>query len=799
MKTIKIILYSLLSLLVILIIAGLIFVNSISIGSRPVYEGELEMSGLEADVEVIRDERGMPHIYAENEPDLYTAVGYIMAQERLWQMDLIRRATTGELSEIFGEDYIQTDLFLRSLRMTEKSKMVISKTDPEILESMKCFVNGVNHYISQAGKKLPPEFRILGYRPDPWTIENTANIIGYMGWDLASGNLSNDVFMYKLIKHIGLEAAINMIPYYNYTGDPVYPGFELTDDQLAAVSGFALAVDKIKELGISPFCGSNNWAVSGEKTETGSPVLSNDMHLGLSSPGIWIQMHQVVPGKLNVTGVIVPGEPFIVAGHNENIAWGMTNLMVDDVDLYLEKINDDKTKYMLDGEWQDIKTVKEIIEVKKENSVEMELKYTHHGPVISAFRDINDADISMRWSGNDMSNEIAAVYLLNRAKNWHDFKLALSNFNSISQNFVYADIIGNIGMQTGGGVPLREGHGAFIQPGDNSKYDWEGYVPHDKLPYSFNPENGFVSSANNKTVFPDKYPYYIGTYFSMPYRINRIREMLNEQESYSIDDFKRMITDRHSDYAKKLTGLLLEVLHKTDDLNDLERKIYDNLSVWDFDMSPDLFTPTFFEFFRDTLAEMLLEDDMGEIYNIFSGKIRDYYLLMIITGEHQLYIDDKNTEEVETLEDILLSSFRRTAVRLKDKYTIDTSKWLWGDLHCFTAQHPLGTVGILDKFFGLNVGSFRVGGSNHTVSTYSYGANFEIDHGASERHVYNTADWDESYTVIPTGISGVPSSEFYCSQTETYCNDGFYRDHFSREAVEEAALYNFILKPAESK
>ncbi len=795
MKTLKLIIYSVISLLFIALVITFIIVKTIANGAKPVYEGEIVIPGLESAVEVMRDERGMPHIYAGNEHDLYKAVGYIMAQERLWQMDLIRRATTGELSEIFGEDYVQTDLFLRSLRMTEKSKMVLADTNAEILDCINNFVEGVNFYIQEAGKKLPPEFRILGYEPDPWTAENTANIIGYMGWDLAGGSLSGDVFMYKLMEQIGREEAVKLIPYYDYTGDPVYPDFSPGEETLTALADIAESANKLEELGIVSFSGSNNWAVNGERSETGKPLLSNDMHLGLSSPGIWIQMHMVVPGSLNVTGVAVPGQPFIVAGHNENIAWGMTNLMVDDVDLYLEKTNEDKSKYLLDGEWRDIKSVREIIKVKKEDDRELEMLYTHRGPIISGFRDIEDADISMRWSGNDMSNEIAAVYSLNRADNRADFNEALSYFNSISQNFVYADTDGNIGLQTGGGIPLREGHGAFVQAGDSSRYDWKGYVPHELLPDSYNPEDGSVSSANNKTVAPSSYPYYIGTYYSMPYRINRIRQMLGNKDVFSIDDFKNMVTDRKSDYAASLCRLLLETLQRTDEMSRLEREVFDNLSVWDFNMSPDMFTPTFFEYYRMTLADQLLEDDMGELYKSFNSQVRDYYLLMIIKGEHKLYIDDLNTEEEETLDDILLLAYRETIEKLRENYSSDTSRWLWGDIHKFTASHPLGSVSILNSLFGFNEGPYRVGGSNHTVSPYSYGKDFVIDHGASQRHIYNTADWDESYTVIPTGISGVPSSEFYCSQTATYCADGFYKDHFSEEAVKEAAIYTLLLKP----
>ncbi|MCD4770185.1 MAG: penicillin acylase family protein, partial [Bacteroidales bacterium] len=520
----------------------------------------------------------------------------------------------------------------------------------------------------------------------------------------------------------------------------------------------------------------------------------NDMHLGLSSPGIWIQMHLVIPGKLNVTGVVIPGEPFIIAGHNDRIAWGETNLMVDDIDLYLEKTNPEKTKYYCDGEWHDIETVDEIIKVKKGDDQALQIKYTHRGPIISGFRDVEEADLSMRWSGNDISNELMAGYLLSKVASWDDFREAISYFNTASQNFAYADVDGNIGLHIGGGIPIRELHGAFIMPGDSSRYDWKGYVPKDQLPNSYNPVSGAVSSSNNKTVDAD-YPYYIGTYYSMPYRINRVREMLDDKEIFDVEDFKRMITDRRSNFAETLIPLLVDVLKSGDELNGLDKEVAEALYLWDYTMSEDLFTPTFFEYFTDVLTDELLADDMGDFYSGFSGRVKDYYLLMIMLKKHDLYIDNIMTDKIEILDDILIDSFSKTVKLLSEKYSVNTSGWVWGDLHQFTAEHPLSSVKILDKIFKLNSEPFRVGGSNHTVSPYSYKGDFRIDHGASERHIYNTADWDESYTVIPTGNSGIPASEFYLSQTKTYCEDGFYKDHFSKEAVLKAAIYTMTIKP----
>ncbi len=794
MKTFKIILFSLLGLIIISIVAGSVLIYSIKHGAVPQYNGEISIKELGSDVTVYRDERGMPHIYANNEHDLYFGTGYVMAQERLWQMDLIRRATKGRLSEIFGEEYVQTDLFLRSLDMTNKSKMVLDNEDPQVVECLQNYSDGVNAYIKNAGKKLPPEFRILGYKPDPWDLLDIANIIGYMGWDLASGNLSTDIFNYRLVQKIGAEKAAGLIPDWEAVKSSVFTDFKLDDDKLKEALTFISSMDNLKSLGINSFSGSNNWAVSGRKTETGMPVLSNDMHLGLSSPGIWFQMHQVIPGKLNVTGVAVPGEPFIVAGHNEKIAWGMTNLMVDDVDLFSEMINpDNDNQYLLNGEWKDMKVKKEIITIKGGKADTMFIKNTHRGPVISGFREITDAVLSMRWSGYDMSDELKGVYLLNRASDWNEFRSAISFFNSISQNFAYADVDGNIGINTGGGIPVRKGNGSIIRGGDTEESDWKGYVPFDQLPSSYNPENNFVSSANNKTVSND-YPYYISFRFYVPYRINRIREMLEEKEILGLDDFKRMITDQHSDYAALLTPYILKLKSRQPEMSGIESDAFTSLTEWDFDMNKDKIAPTIFEFFSINLAKNLLGDELGDLFDQLPGSIKDYYIYRILETGPDQWVDDVNTEQTETLDDIIFRSFRDVIKILSDEYGIDSDKWNWGNIHKITLEHPMGSVKILNRIFKLNSEQFGIGGSNHTVCPYTYVEGFAVSDGASERHIFNTADWDESYTVIPTGASGIPASEFYLSQTKTYLEGKFYKDAFSEKAVKASASYTLILK-----
>jgi penicillin G amidase len=794
MKAFKTILLSLLIVVIVCIVAGLIIVTGINRGAIPKLSGELSVSGLDSEVTVYRDERGMPHIYAANEHDLYFTTGYIMAQERLWQMDLIRRATTGRLSEIFGKSYVKTDLFLRSLDMTTKSKMILSSEDTLVLDCMKSFSDGVNAYISAAGKKLPPEFRILGYKPDPWKLEDIANIIGYMGWDLASGNMTADIFNYRLFNKLGYERASSLIPDNKAVTEVAFPDFKLNDTALKEALEFISSTEKLSALGIASFSGSNNWAVTGKRTETGKPVLSNDMHLGLSAPGIWIQIHQVIPGKLNVTGVAVPGEPFIVAGHNEKIAWGMTNLMVDDIDLFAEKINsENQNQYYFNDAWKNMMIREEIVKIKGGSADTLKIKFTHRGPLVSEFRGITDGLLSMRWSGYDESDELKAVYQINRASDWDEFRTAISTFRSVSQNFAYADVDGNIGLNTGGGIPVRKGYGSIIRSGVTDEFDWKGYVPFVQLPTSYNPETGYVSSANNKTV-SDDYPYYISFSFYPPYRIGRIREMLDEKEIFGIEDFKRMITDQHSAYAALLTPFILRLKSKASSLSPAESSALNLLEKWDYDMNANLAAPSVFEFFRRSFSENLLADELGDLFSQLPGGINDNYIYRILKTGPDEWVDNVNTPQKETLDDIISKSFSDCIRMATEMYGADVNKWTWGSIHKIALEHPMGKVKLLDKIFGLNSSEYGIGGSNHTVCPYTYIEGFKVNDGASERHIFNTANWDESYTVIPTGISGVPASEFYLSQTKTYLEGKFYKDAFSENAVRAGAKYKLIMK-----
>ncbi len=791
MKKFKIAGIVLIVLIAVVLVAGSLFVRSAARRGLPDYNAAFELSGYTDEVIVYRDVFGIPHVYAENEKDLYRAVGFCMAQDRLWQMDLLRRVCTGRLSEIFGEDLVETDLLMRSLRMPEKSRMILEDADDPMVRACMDFADGVNQYIESHIEILPPEFIILRYKPEKWQPEHSINLVGYMGWDLAL-SWTEEVVLDKIRKLFGDAKAKELIPDMVLHETVVYPCLESS----------ILAADRyLHKLGLVVFGGSNNWAVSGKKSVNGKPILANDMHLGLNSPGIWYQMHQVVEGAMNVTGVVLPGQPFVVAGHNERIAWGFTNVMVDNVDFYLEKINpENPNQYELNGEWREMETRTEEVKISRGQTVQEELRFTHRGPIVSRFHDAGDSAISMRWIGNDYSNELRSVYLVNRADNWDDFREAMRTFISVSQNTVYADVEGNIGLYCCAGVPIRkDADSNTIFPGWTDEHDWQGIVPFDELPHSFNPESGFVSSANNRTA-GENYPYYISRWFFPPTRIDRIREMLEEKELISVADFVRMQADQKSKLVEEIKPIIVAELKKSDSLDKFEKLICDMFSSWEGILAKSSPEASVFEKFLCQFAENLLRDEMGEeLYDDYldAGMLRDYTIQNVITAKDSLWSDDVNTPEIrETFTDIVQKSFKDTVKALQEVHGRNTQNWHWGKIHQLTLGHPLGNVKILNWLFRFNSGPYEVGGSSHTVSPYSYhlGKPFGVTWGASHRHIYSLANWDESLTVIPTGVSGIPASPHYCDQTQLYIANQYHPDYFSKEMVVKNANYRMVIK-----
>ncbi|MEI8113244.1 MAG: penicillin acylase family protein, partial [Bacteroidia bacterium] len=706
----------------VVVIGGLVFIHHFKNKALPDYNKDIKLAGLTADVTVLRDSFAIPHIYAENEHDLYMAVGFAMAQDRLWQMDLLRRVTQGRLSEILGKELVDADMLFRSLRFTEKSKKVLGTADANMRTSVESFAEGVNQFIRQAGNNLPPEFGILGYQPEPWLPEHSLNLIGYMAWDLSTG-WTSEVLLDQMRQKLGNDLSRYMMPDMDSVHKTIiYRDFKLdkgTAETLGKLSKTASIVDM---LGLDVFQGSNNWAVSGKKSTSGKPLLANDMHLGLNIPGIWYQMHQVIPGKLNVTGVVLPGQPMVIAGHNDSIAWGFTNVMTDDADFYQETINpENQDQYKLNGGWKNLIKVEEKIRIKGGDSIIRYNRFTHRGPIISELKKLKDKVLSMKWLGNEDSNEIRSVYLLNRASNWTDFRNALRTFVSVNQNAVYADVRGNIGLQSTIGIPIREGDRTLVYPGDTTRYDWKGLVSFEELPFTYNPECGYVASANCKTASAD-YPYYISDWYILPYRMDRIVEMLKEKEKLSPEDFKRMQGDQKSKMAEKFTRYFLSHMTAKGELSGSEKAVYELMKNWDYTMSKDGPQALVFEKWYYLTSVNLVKDQMDSLlFTQFVGQksFFENFMENMLVAPNKVWADNITTKDMtETFGDIIVSSFQQTVKELSSEFGGEPAAWKWGNSHTFTLAHPLSKVKILDRIFNLNRGPFPVGGSFHTVGPY---------------------------------------------------------------------------------
>lgn len=788
----------------ILVAAGTFFwvTRDMRASALPALDGEAKLPGLTGEVTVIRDDHGIPHITAATEEDLYRATGYVMAQDRLWQMDLLRRVTAGRLSEIIGKPMVKPDVLFRSLRIREKAGEIVKEMDPEMRGNLEAFRDGVNIYLRSLDK-LPFEFRLLGYEMEPWTLIDSVSLIGYMSWDLSTA-WSTEIVMNLIREKVGDEMFRRLEP--DFLKDTtVFPDYGVDLRELHRI--FARQREVRENLGLVVLQGSNNWAVSGKKTADGKPILANDMHLGLFVPGIWYQIHQYVPGKLNVTGVALPGQPMVICGHNEDIAWGMTNVMLDDIDFYVEKIHpEDPDRYLFRGQWREFTKRQEVIKIRGKDPVKKTIRFTHRGPVISGMKDTGDKTVSMRWIGNEKSNELLTVYRLNRARNWKEFLEALETFVAIGQNVVYADVEGNIGLVNTGGVPLRpEGDdGSRLYPGWTGEHEWKGLVPFSEKPKRFNPPEGFVASANNRTV-DERFPHVITRWgFAVSYRIERINELLNSHEKITVETMKKFHNDTFTHLLGEMEPAIRVLNENRDQLSGRENKALDILMAWDGRMDIESGAAAVLDSFYLSLARGIFYDEMGkDLFNrFFSSKmISQQAFRQILKDPDNPWYDFNETKKKEGFREVVLSAFRDAVGVLRVEMGRNPAKWRWGDVHSITLKHPLGRMWVVDAIFKLNSGPYPVPGSFHTIPQFMYrqAKPFEVVHGPSQRHIYTPGEWDRSLSMIPTGTSGIPGSPYYCDQAPGFMKGEYHDDPFSSEAVEKAARYRLTLWPMKQR
>ncbi len=779
------------TIIIVLIISGIVFKNYYSKKSLPNYSHDILTSEVIEEVIIYRDSNAVPHIFAKNESDLYFAVGYVMAQDRLWQMDLIRRVTQGRISEIFGKDYLEADKMLRCLQINKKSKQVYDSLNTEMKNSLLDFARGVNYYA--ANNVLPIEYRILSYDFENWIPENSLNIIGYIGWELGTA-WEIEILLSQIRPLLDDKKFAALLPDYDKSNVIYDIDFK---DTILLENTILSNNKKILQLGVIPLMASNNWVIAPQKSQTGKPILANDMHLAYSLPGMWYPIHQNVENKINVTGLCIPGSPAVIVGHNDSIAWGMTNVMVDDIDFYVETINqENKYQYKLNEKWVDFTVINEQIKTKEGETIDYEILFNHRGPMVSDIKKLNQK-ISMCWIGYKYSNEYQSVYQLNRANNWDEFKTAISKFGAVSVNIAYADMQGNIGMYCAAGVPIRKGDGFSIYSGDTDFYDCTKLVDFDSLPYSYNPPTHYLASANNKSAA--NYPYYITHWYYNDYRIDRIEEMLKSKDKLSVEDFMKMQTDKHSQMTKKyLKDIIFEV--STTDLNDkLIKQTVEMLAKWNGEMTAESQEATIFDEFIITLSRHLMRDEIGDSLTtllISDSKLIYHFIDYVWNNKHTYWCDNINTKDkAEEFSDMIISAYSTTIENLKNKLGDNPQKWEWGKLHTLQLQHPLGKVKILDLLFNFNSEKYQVGGSMHTVCPYAYDFNepYITTKGASHRTIYSFADWDLSKNIIPAGISGEPASEYYTNQMKYFIGNQYFNDYFSKNKIIETKKYEMRL------
>jgi penicillin amidase len=812
------ILVILLSILILLLLLGFITVRR----SFPKEEGSISTPGLSDEVEIIRDSMGVPHIYAATEQDLFMAQGYIHAQDRFFQMDLWRHIGAGRLAEMFGESQVETDIFLRTMGWTHIAEEEIKTLDAKSLEILQAYTDGVNAYLAEhQGAELSLEYVLLSvlspdYDPEPWEVSNTLTWAKVMAFDL-SGNSSGwqDLTRAKIYKQVGEEKAKDLFLEYPSKHPFIVPEpssgetFLDLDAQMAVgqVDPNPTSQPPINWIQTGPMVGSNSWVISGDRTTTGSPLLANDPHLGIQMPSIWYEvgLHCQPISEVcrsNVTGFSFSGAPGVIIGHNSNIAWGFTNVGPDVLDLFIEKINpENPNQYEFKGEWRDMTLVDETIKVAGGEPINITVRHTHHGPIYSdiddSFENLSETTdlevpslyaVSVRWTALEPSSIFEAILNMNLASDWASFRDALRDFNVPSQNMIYADVNGNIGYQTPGNIPIRaSGDGLLPVPGWTGEYDWQGYIPFEELPTSFNPPQGFIVTANNAIVGAE-YPYSISKTWDLGYRANRISELIQSHEKISIQDIQAIQGDSFNAMGPVLIPILSTLAIEDQELN----QYVSALESWDYQNNAGSRQAAIFNaFWRHLLLETFSDEIPDNIPNSSSA-----FLIIenLIDDPQNEWWDNIDTTDIETRDMIMIRALKDAIIELEDLLGKNDRDWQWGDLHTRTFRSNLG-IGPLALIF--NRGPFPTDGSSSAVNNTSWieANGYDIVVLPSMRMIVDLADLENSYTVHTTGQSGHAFHPHYIDMADLWGKNLLHPMLWDREQVEAAQGSTLKLTP----
>ena len=764
--------------------------------SLPALDGNVHAQGVAADVEVLRDNEGIPHLFAKSDRDAWFALGYVHAQDRLWQMEFQRRIAQGRLSEFLGERAYDTDRLFRTLGIQRQAERIVAKLDKETLAAGEAYAAGVNAFLDE-DHVLPIEFQVFRIKPERWKPADSVAWLLVMAWDL-SANWRTELARMRFAAKLGRERAAQIIP--PYPGDQpwVPPDLSAMYAQVESSSEALLAAYPPLEGAV----GSNNWVVSGARSDTGKPLLANDPHLGLQAPALWYFAH-LSSASGNVIGGTLPGVPFVVLGHNDRVAWAMTTTLADTQDLFVERLAPgDPSSYVTPKGTAKFDVRDEVIRVNKEER-HIKVRSTRHGPVLSdAVTNVGGAApkgyvIALQWAALADDNATArAGLLLNRARNAAEIANALRDFHAPAQNLVFADSDGHIGFIAPAKVPIRRADnelmGRVPSPGWDAKYDWQGFIPFEQLPAVKDPPTGKIVTANNK-ITPPGYKPFISVDWFPAYRADRVEELLAAQPKHSMQSFATMQGDTLSRLARDMLPFAMAAKPETDSGRRLQRE----LAGWKGEMAADARAPLVFaEWYRE-LTRLVYEDELGPLFKE-SWDFRLGFMLGAMKGErgYDKWCDDVRTPAKETCAMQAAKAFDIAAQDMEKRYGADRERWVWGAAHKAAGDHrPFGFFPVVGDWFNvspptpgdafcLDVGQYFMRDEDRP---------FANRHAPSMRAIYDLSNLDNSLFMQSTGQSGNVFSPWYSNFADRWAKVQYVKIPAKRDAISVA--HRLVLSP----
>jgi penicillin amidase len=787
MKIIKTTL-KLLIALILLITIGLFFYWS---HLKPTYNGNLVLQNISEPVEVYFDNIGVPHIYANKQVDAYTALGYVHAQDRLWQMELIRRIGAGRLSEILGKDLIETDKFFLTMGIDSAADRVISQLDKnsETYKLTMAYLNGINQFIDKG--PTPIEYTLVKVKKEHFTIKDIYNVFGYMSFSFAMAQ-KTDPFLSKLQGKLDKvyidELSISTDP--NTTMIPVY-NLDSEND-----NNFISKLDNIMEtLPISPFIGSNAWVIGAEKTAKGKVIFNNDPHIKYSQPGVWYQSHIVCP-DFELYGFNLALTPFSLLGHNHDFAYGLTMFENDDIDFYAENTTEnDKTTYEVDGVIKKFDFTTKTIQVKDALAVELTIKTSIHGAIMNEFIGYEDSkkDIAMDWIYTKLPNQmLEATYEITHATSLETFKQGVSKIVAPGLNVMYGDSQDNIAWFAAGKL-YTHNSGAdthFVLDGANGLDDKLTYIDFKNNPQAINPPSNYVYSANNQPSKIQDSILYPGYYLPED-RAKRITDVLDDLNTISTTEMKSLITDVTSSKAPDLVKIILDNIDE-ENLADNEIYAYKILQAWKGDFNVNKVAPTIYTKFKYLFLKNIFKDELGEeaFEQFLNTHIVKHQYNKQIENKFSVWSDDITTKQIEDKKQIITKSFKEAIPLLEDQLGDMINEWTWDKVHIVEHSHPIGDkVNALHDLF--NVGPFAINGSNEVLNNQIFHLNskgvYKVTAGPSTRRIVDFSDVENnSFAIIPTGQSGNPFSKHYKDYAEKFVNGEFYKMLLNKDTIQQS-------------